>query len=94
MFVIGCDGPAEQAGENLDTQVASARAEVTELKQQIEGYKLTIQQTKDELAASKEQLTLAQKELEETKHSRDQILYEIEKLQQNPHAESNPQSSP
>jgi hypothetical protein len=39
---IGCDGPAEQTGEDLDAQVAAARNEVDNLKQQIEEYKQTI----------------------------------------------------
>ena len=81
IVLIGCDGPAEQAGENLDAQVATARNEVTDLKRQIEDDKQTIKQTRDELAASKEQLRLAHKELEITKLSRQEILQKMENVQ-------------
>ncbi|MGB3212510.1 MAG: hypothetical protein WBB19_17550 [Desulforhopalus sp.] len=90
VLIIGCDGPAEQAGENLDAEVTAARNEVAELKQQIEDYKQAIKQTREELAASKEQLTLAQKEMEETKMSRQKILKEMEGWQEKEQMGSTP----
>ncbi|MGB3222948.1 MAG: hypothetical protein WBB23_09115 [Desulforhopalus sp.] len=90
IWLIGCDGPAEQAGENLDAEVAAARNEVADLKREIEDYKQTIKQSREELAASKEQLALAQKEMEETKMSRQEILEKMESVQKEAQAESVP----
>lgn len=90
LMLLGCDGPAEQAGENLDAQVAASRNEVADLKRQIEDYKQTIKQTREELAASKEQLTLAQKELEVTKLSRQVILQKMESVQEKAQIEATP----
>jgi len=86
--LMGCEGPAEKAGADLDSQVTAARQEVADLKQQIEGYKQTIDKTRQELATSKEQLALAQKELAETKLSRQEILQQMESVQKQMQAEN------
>jgi chromosome segregation ATPase len=88
LFITGCDGPAENAGEDLDAKVTAALDEVAELKRQIEGYKQTIKDTRDELAASKEQLTIAQKEMEELKQSRQEVLQQMNTVQGRPQTEA------
>lgn len=82
ILLIGCDGPAERAGENLDAQVGAARTEVAQLERQIEEYKQEMEQIREELAASKDQLGLARKELEEMKRSRQEILQQMESVQE------------
>ena len=91
ILLTGCKGPAEQAGENLDAQVTSARKEVADLKRQVDDYKQTIKQTRDELADSKKQLTLARNELEEIKLSRQKILQKMESVQKKAQAEATPE---
>lgn len=90
ILITGCDGPAEQAGEDLDAQVAAAQSEVAELKQQITDHEQTIAQTRAELVAGKEELALARQELEEMKLSRDAILQKMKNPQKEPQTESNP----
>ena len=91
IFLTGCEGPAEQAGENLDEQVTAARKEVEDLKRQVDDYKQTIKQTREELADSKEQLALARQELEETKLSRQEILQQMASVQKKAQAEATPE---
>lgn len=91
ILITGCDdGPAEQAGKELDTEVVAAREEVAELKQQITADQQTIKQTREELAANKEELTLARNELEEMRLSRNEILQKMEGLQERTMTESTP----
>lgn len=90
ILITGCDGPAEQAGEDLDAQVTATQSEVAEIKQQITDHEQTIAQTREELAAGKEELAIAKKELEEMKLSRDEILQQMENLQEESKTESTP----
>ena len=90
LFITGCDGPAENAGEDLDAKVAAALNEVADLKRQIENYKQTIKDTREELAASKEELAIAREKMEELKQSRQDVLQQIETVQNKSQTESNP----
>jgi chromosome segregation ATPase len=90
LVITGCDGPAENAGEDLDEKVSAALNEVADLKRQIEGYKLTIKDTREELAASKEQLAIAREQMEELKQSRQEVLQQIETVQNKSQPESLP----
>lgn len=82
LLLMGCEGPAEKAGEDLDAQVAEVRREVEFLQQQIENYEQIIQDSRRELESSKEQLAKSRQDLEETRQSRQEILQQIKDARQ------------
>lgn len=82
LFLVGCKGPAEKAGENLDDQVAEVRKEVEFLQQQIENYEQVIEDTRRELESSKAQLAKSRQDLVESRQSRHEILQQIKNAQQ------------
>lgn len=82
LLPLGCNGPAEEAGEELDEQVEQIRQESVELQQQISDYTAQIAQAREELKTTRSELQAAKKELAELRQQRDQIIAEMESLQQ------------
>jgi septal ring factor EnvC (AmiA/AmiB activator) len=77
-----CDGPAEEAGERLDSRVEQARQEAAELKLQVDKYRQEIDRARRELEETKQELESARAELKELRRNRDQVISDIQKLEQ------------
>ncbi|MDW7772608.1 MAG: hypothetical protein SCH71_06920 [Desulfobulbaceae bacterium] len=90
----GCKGPAEEAGEELDSRVDDIRKETKEIKEQIGDYKQQIDQARSDLETSRQELEESKAELEQLRQTRDEIITEMKKLEQDPGQQGGEMESP
>lgn len=87
-LLSACDGPAEEAGEKLDT-------EVEETAEKIEAVQEEVQETRKELEQVKQERQEAIQKLEEAKQERQQVLEQLDRSEtENPSRNSSGANDP
>lgn len=80
-FVValsGCDGPAEEAGEEVDEAVQMQKEQLEETQEEIAEAKAQIKDLQEELAEARQERDEAKAGLENSERKRQRILKEIE----------------
>ena len=78
LLPVGCDGPAEEAGEEVDETVEMQTEKLDKAQHEIAEAKAEIKELQEELAAARKERDEAQKRLNESESQRQRILQEIE----------------
>mgnify|MGYP001036180100 CR=1 FL=1 len=74
----GCDGPAEEAGEEVDEAVQMQKEQLEDSQEEIAEAKARIEELKEDLAEARQERDQAKTRLEKSEQDRQRILKEIE----------------
>jgi len=78
LLPVGCDGPAEEAGEEVDETVEMQKEKLDKARDEIAEAKAEIKELQEELAAARRERDEAKNRLDESEQQRQRILQEIE----------------
>lgn len=78
LLPVGCDGPAEEAGEEVDETVQMQKEKLDKAQDEIAEAKAEITELQEELAEARQERDEAKNKLDESEQQRQRILQEIE----------------
>ena len=79
VLLQGCDGPAEEAGEEVDEAVQMQKEQLEDAQEKIAEAKAQIEDLQEELTEARQERDQARARLEESEQERQRILAEMER---------------
>lgn len=73
-LTAGCDGPTEEAGENIDQTVEMQKEKLKEAKEEIAEAKEELQEQQEELTQARKERDQAMMKLQESEQERQRVL--------------------